>query len=67
MNIEKEYTKFVHYTIGDSHYPEKKWEVTIDPHSTLNEIIEQFENFLRGIGYVFDGKLEIIKEDENNY
>lgn len=30
----------------------------------LSEVIEEFESFLRGCGFVFDGHIEIV-DDEN--
>ena len=31
---------------------------------SLSEVIEQFEMFLKGAGYVFDGRLDFIQEDD---
>lgn len=30
---------------------------------SLFDVIEYFEMFLRGCGYVFDGKLELVEEE----
>lgn len=32
---------------------------------TLNEVLEEFECFLKGAGYYFDGKIDIVKEDDD--
>ena len=64
MKIEKEYIKLIHHTTGCSSYPESMVEITLDSHSTLTEVIEKFEVFLRACGYVFDGYLDIVKEEE---
>jgi hypothetical protein len=35
---------------------------------TLNSLLEAFENFLKGSGFVFDGVVDIVPHDENcNY
>lgn len=31
---------------------------------TLDEVLENFELFLRGSGYFFDGRLDFVKEDD---
>lgn len=63
MTIDKEYIKMTYYTTGSSSYPETKTEITLDVQSTLPEVIERFEDFLKACGYVFKGKLEIIEEE----
>lgn len=41
--------------------------VSIDLNAdTLGEVIHTFEDFLRGCGYVIDGSLDIINEEEYN-
>ncbi len=30
---------------------------------TISEVLEGFENVLRGQGYVFDGRLDIVEEE----
>lgn len=30
---------------------------------TLPELLEDFENFLKGVGYQFDGHLDIVQEE----
>jgi len=32
----------------------------------LSEILEQFEYFLKGCSYVFDGQVDIVNEQEDN-
>lgn len=32
----------------------------------LDEVLEQFEYFLKGCSYVFDGHVDIIKDEEDN-
>lgn len=32
---------------------------------TLSEVLADFEQFLRGCGYYFEGHLEIISEDDD--
>jgi hypothetical protein len=34
---------------------------------TLTDILEQFEMFLRGCGYVFDGQLDIVDDFAKNH
>jgi hypothetical protein len=64
MKIDKEYIKMIYYTTGCISYPESKVEITLDTESTLTEVIEKFENFLKACGYVFDGHLDIVQEEE---
>ena len=70
MRIEKEYIKFINYSLETSVYPETKVEFTLDCNSNLPQILEQFENSLRSIGYSVKGKLEIVEEEpvtKNDY
>lgn len=30
---------------------------------TLSEVVEAFENYLRGCGFIFDGHLDIVEDD----
>jgi hypothetical protein len=32
---------------------------------TLNEVLEEFECFLKGAGYHFNGKIDIVKEEDD--
>jgi hypothetical protein len=32
----------------------------------LYEVLEEFENFLRGCGYVFKGQLDFVEDDEES-
>lgn len=32
---------------------------------TLNEVLENFEMFLRGAGYIFDGVIDVVPTEEN--
>ena len=41
-----------------------KVEITLSPESTLTEALEGFENFLRAVGYSFDGVVDILGETE---
>lgn len=41
-------------------------EVTLSPESTLTEVVEQFEIFLKAAGYGFDGALDFVQEESNN-
>jgi hypothetical protein len=62
MNTEKEYIKYIYNTLGSQDYPETKVEMTLYPDATLDEVVEKFEDFLRGIGYCFEGRrLDIVK------
>lgn len=62
MRIENEYIKFTQYISGNSGYPESKVEITIGSDSTLTEVLEKFEAFLRASGFVFNGTLDFIDE-----
>jgi hypothetical protein len=64
MKKNKEYIKFIHKVkaVPDC-YPSSKVEITIDAHCTLSEILEKFEDFLRGSGYFFKGNITISEEN----
>lgn len=32
---------------------------------TLNEVLEEFECFLKGSGYHFEGKIDIVREEDD--
>ncbi len=38
-------------------------EVILSSQSELSEVLEQFENFLRGAGYQFNGQLDIVEPE----
>ena len=42
-----------------------KVEMTLVGQSSLTEMCEMFESFLRAIGYEFDGMIDIIEVDRN--
>lgn len=65
MKIESEYIRFIHYTSGNSGYPESKIEITIGADSTLSEVIEKFESFLKASGYIFNGTLDIVEDEQH--
>lgn len=63
MNTEKEYIKYVYNTLGSQDYPETKIEFTLHPDATLSDVVEKFEDFLKGVGYCFSGKrLEFVED-----
>lgn len=37
----------------------------MSPESSLPEVVEQFELFLKAAGYSFDGSLDFIEEEQN--
>jgi hypothetical protein len=39
-------------------------EMTLSEDSALPEVLEAFEDFLRGCGYSFSGHLDLIDSDE---
>jgi hypothetical protein len=63
MKIEKEYTKLIHYSSASESYPESKVEFTFENGLTIDQMLEQFEFFLKSIGYVFDGYFELVDDD----
>jgi hypothetical protein len=38
--------------------------IEISEHSTLTEALDAFERFLKAVGYVFDGTINIVDEDD---
>mgnify|MGYP001566971878 CR=1 FL=1 len=39
--------------------------MSIGCESNLEDMLDLFEAYLRATGYVFDGKLDLVKEDES--
>lgn len=33
---------------------------------SLGDVLAEFENFLRGAGFIFDGNLDIVKDDSDD-
>lgn len=62
MIIENDYIKFTYYTSGVNYCPESKTEITIGNDSSLSEIVEKFEQFLKASGFLCDKKTIIISE-----
>ena len=50
----------------ESQYDEDSPKVTMYLHSdsTLDEVTEVFERFLRAMGYHFDGTVDIVEEEK---
>lgn len=48
-------------------YDENSAKVTVElpPDSTLGDVLEQFEGFLKAAGYGFDGHLDFVEEEAN--
>lgn len=61
MNIEKKYIKFMHYSVGSVNQPDSKFEFTICPNDNINDVVNEFQKFLKDIGYEFDGEIKIIQ------
>lgn len=40
-----------------------KVTISLSPESSLPEVVESFESFLRACGYSFDGSLDFIEEE----
>jgi hypothetical protein len=39
-------------------------KLTMETHAdSLNSILEEFENFLKGAGFVIDGRLDVVSDD----
>ncbi len=47
---------------NDEFGKDRKIEITFEA-ITLPDVIEEFEYFLKSIGYVFTGKLDIVEDD----
>jgi len=55
------------YEVDDAHIPYtaiKTIDINVDSGATLDEMLEAYEQFLRAVGYTFNGTLDIIKDDE---
>lgn len=40
-------------------------EFTLNPESTLDTVVEEFERFLKAAGYVYGGELDIVTSHES--
>ena len=52
---------FIKHPNPDNEFDNTRIEFTVEGQS-IPEIIESFEDFLRGCGFVVSGKLEIVEE-----
>lgn len=43
---------------------ESKITVKASEHANIPELLEAFEDYMKACGYTFDGRLEIVKDDE---
>ena len=41
-------------------------EMMVADYETIDSMLLAFGEFLRGCGYIFDGTLQIVKEDDTN-
>lgn len=55
--------RFEKFRDPDNVYDVTTVSMTVDTVS-LPDMISEFENFLRAVGFVFNGHLEIVEEDE---
>lgn len=55
--------KFTRLRDNNNPYDISSLEMTADA-VTLGEILQEFEYFLRGCGFIFEGSLEIVESDE---
>lgn len=39
--------------------------IELSPESSLGDVIEAFESFLKAAGYSFDGQLDFVEEEPN--
>ena len=55
--------KFIAIDDENNEYgPARHSEHTITGEQTWDELLPRFEEWLRGVGYVFDGQLEMVKD-----
>lgn len=40
-----------------------KVAITLSPDSSLSEVLESFEQFLKAAGYIFDGVIDITEKE----
>ena len=59
MNIEKDHIKFIHYMIGSKNNPASKVELTISKNNNVYVVLNEFQKFLKDVGYEFEGDLTI--------
>ena len=56
--------KFIRTIDSENKFSNCDVEFTVSSNSmTYPELLEVFEEFLRGCGYVFDGHVEIVEEE----
>lgn len=48
-------------------YDENSPKITVElhPDTSLPDLIQSFQDFLKGAGYVFDGELDFTEEETN--
>jgi hypothetical protein len=47
----------------DEFGPARHIEHTINGEQTWPELVERFEEFLKGVGYIYDGHLEMVEDE----
>ena len=56
------------YELNDIYSSEVTNKVTLETNATtLHEVLAEFENFLKGAGYSFEGVLDFVNEDESSF
>lgn len=63
FTFKQEYTGFNSMTYSS---PPATITMEVTGDLSLSEVVEKFQDFLRGAGYVFDGHLELV-DDEPSY
>lgn len=61
--FKQEYSGFKVHDIG---HPPTTVSMEIEGDLSLPQILERFEDFLRGAGFRFDGYLDFVQDDEPN-
>ena len=66
MEFEHKHT-FIYSSSGtkDSDYPNQTLIKEFDGDVTLTGMLSMFKEYLLGVGFIFDGELEIIRDEQN--
>ncbi len=62
---ERSMYKFIKTPDPDNHHDKTTVIIRVDA-VTLDDLVEAFEEFLKGCGFIFDGTLDIVEEEEEH-
>ena len=62
------YNSYIEFRYVNNHKGQES-EIThrIPLDQSLNDVLKHFEQFLHGLGYVFDGTIDLVESDQTPY